>query len=558
MCGVFLAVGRLDDELIKKLMSANSKRGDDYQQLLRRDKFCMGVHRLTINDVVNQEPIFSTESKSVYTVTSGEIYNYHELKKTLESKGYQFRTRNDTEIVLHGYLEWGTGLFTVLKGMFSLLIVDVGNNCAIVGRDKFGMKPLYWSGKDDQFYCSTAAKPLNSLHKRGLSIEHFLEFCYRQYILPPRTIYQHVNCIAPGTFMRINLESLEVSESSYWESSEFFSHFREIEEEEFENRFQEAVNRHSHSDFDIGLMLSGGADSVALLAADQGHSISHSYFLQNSEDKDLVTRLTNQIGIPNTVIHAVEDFSDTTYRRWLDAVDDFPPSDGMNTFMITTHSQSKVLLSGVGADELMNGYTTLSNAFSVADLAEKRSLVTRFLKLTQLFPDRWLRPVFERSGLCFSKFYEEIVADYMDLISDDIGGYESIRVLLIKTYLAQRLLVDADTFSLVNRVEIRAPFLDDDLVKLLFQIPNEFFCSQGGKYAKIPLKRYIQKELGDDSFRRQKLGFVMPYEHLLHVLDASLSTKVHRYLNSYQRWTILAMNRWLDKVGASEIPPFYG
>jgi asparagine synthase (glutamine-hydrolysing) len=555
MCGVFLTIGKPNDSIIEELILGNAKRGDDGRQLLKNQKFTLGAQRLTINDTANNEFIFSTGNDKIHTVTSGEIYNYYELKKTLTSKGYRFKTTNDTEVVLYAYIEWGKNLFHHLKGMFSCLIVDEQNNLAIAGRDKFGMKPLYWTNQGGQLYFSTAAKPLSSLHDGKVSIPNLMEFCYRQYILPPRTIFKNVFTVSPGHLFQVDLDDFQMTEHIFWENADFYSSFRKIDEEEFEHRFFMAIARHSQSDFDIGLMLSGGVDSVALLAADRHNSITDTYFFNNSNDEKLVAAISEFANRYNTVIEP-EKFSNNTFKKWLNAVDAQPPSDGINTHMITADSHNKVLFSGVGADELMNGYKILSNSFTKEDLSSKRKIVTKFLKRTQLFPDRLIQPVFDNMSISFSDFQENMITNYIDLIDMDVIGFEVIRLLLMKTYLSQRLLVDADTFSLTNNVEIRAPYLDDDLVKLIFQIPNEFFCADAGRWSKVPLKRLINKHLGAEYVKQEKLGFVMPYEIFLERINQHQVADNGSNLNGYQRWTFSAMTAWFKELNVDIIDIF--
>ena len=273
MCGIagqlnFHSQAPVDLDVIRRMTSVIAHRGPDDEGYFLSGPVGLGFRRLSIIDLSGgHQPMSDSESK-VWVVFNGEIYNYPELRSILQQKGHQFRTQSDTEVIVHGYKEWGTGIFQRLNGMFGLAIWDVSNRRLIVARDAMGIKLVYYRNEDG---CLTFGSEIRAILAAGkerprvdpVALSRFLQF---RYTPSPSTIYEGVRKLAPGTMLVV--EEGACREERWYEYTPVPFTRKDEEEATLEllDLYRLAVKRHLLSDVPVGILLSGGLDSGLLLA----------------------------------------------------------------------------------------------------------------------------------------------------------------------------------------------------------------------------------------------------------------------------------------------------
>ena len=409
MCGICGVVGvhrgEEGEAVVRRMMAALRHRGPDDDGLLvtppGAPSAALGMRRLSIIDLLGgHQPIFN-EDGTLAVVFNGEIYNFPELRQTLEAQGHAFRTRSDTEVIVHAYEQWGEDCVRHLRGMFAFAVLDMrtapaGHRPAMfLARDRLGIKPLYYAVVDGALLFASEARALLESQQvpRRLSAAALEAFLLFGAVAEPMTLVEGVFSLPPGHRMLVPLaaESREARPEAYWDFAEAARGSVKSGEPdartaaaELRPLLEDVVRRHLIADVPLGLFLSSGLDSTALAA------------LASREQKDLHTF---------TVVFPEQDFSEAklareTARRFgtrhqelmlsgeqllarLEegvAALDQPTMDGINTYFVSWAARQvglKVALSGLGGDEVFGGYSTFRTSPRAGRLAALGSLVPR-------------------------------------------------------------------------------------------------------------------------------------------------------------------------------------
>ncbi len=562
MCGIAGFVGHGDRDDLLAMTRALQHRGPDgegiYQDLANR--VFLGHRRLAIVDIAGGYQPMPNEDETVLVSFNGEIYNHAELRQELVERGHVFRTdHSDTEVLVHGYEEWGEELPVRLNGMFAFAIYDKRRRRLFLARDRFGEKPLYYLVKPSLFaFASELTGLLHHSHaSRSLDMRSVQKFFAHGYLPAPNALYEFCRKLPGGCYLIYEIDGEKLAVRRYWQFSlEPDESLTEADDErlagELEGLLIQSVRRRLMSDVPLGLFLSGGIDSASVLgAATQlcGRDFVETFtigFTEDSFDESANARATAKaLGSRHR-----EELLDLSKARNLSPIVlgkmDEPLGDPslLPTYLLSafTRKSVKVALSGDGGDELFAGYDPFK-ALAPARLYERfvpSSLHTLLRRLVGRIPISaanmsldfklrralaglshaqrfwnpvWLAPlgpgeiaeIFERP-LPPEDLYEEVLAlwnagDGKDLVDRTLEFYTNF-------YLQDDILMKVDRASMMNSLETRAVFLDNDLVDFCRRLPNRFKMRRGER--KYLLRRAVRGLVPADVLKRPKKGFGIP------------------------------------------------
>ena len=270
MCGIAGLIGADTQRPIRKMAAALMHRGPDAEGFVDTDGASLAARRLRIIDIAGPDQPLFNEDRSIVSVFNGEIYNYRELRRFLESKGHRFHTAGDTEVIVHLYEEFGDECVHALRGMFAFAVWDSRRRRLLLARDRVGIKPLYFSDRPDCFVFASELKSMLASGRVPTDIDSAaLDFYLTlQYVPAPLTMLQHVRKLEPGHVL--SWQAGHVRIRRYWDlvldSAEPRKRWSVVAED-FQRTLAEAVTSHQVSDVPIGVLLSGGIDSSALTPA---------------------------------------------------------------------------------------------------------------------------------------------------------------------------------------------------------------------------------------------------------------------------------------------------
>ncbi len=546
-----LEVQRMNSEIIH--------RGPDSEGIHIQDPIAFGFRRLSIIDLHDSanQPMFSNDGQ-VVLIFNGEIYNYVEIKKQLLTKGYQFRTESDTEVIINSYLEYGDECVQKFNGMWAFAIYDFRKNKLFCSRDRFGVKPFYYLIENDHLFFSSELKALHKvcdLHKANLSkVYEYLAYGYR--INDGETFFENCSELLPGT--NLIFENNEITLNKYWTLKEnLYEHDDQLSfADEYTQLFESAVKLRYRSDVPVALLLSGGLDSSAI-AKVTDNLIERGELKQNTiqafiasfpgfkDDETAIARefvkTCNHIDLHEIEIDSkdiTENFEETIYGM------DHPlgsfTSIAHNNIMKQCHNKGiKVVLNGQGSDEAYAGYDRyISGAFLLDELLlRKGNFVEEFKDLNSKngFSKPFLISQMMKSVLNHSfsshlraKFQEQSLSYFQkDFIKENRSHFKpdykfSIKGNNFNNYLLAQInqhglnhiLHYEDVSSMNQSIEIRSPFMDYRMMEFAFSIPNDQKFKHG--VTKIIQRETIGKLLPDSIVKnRQKIGFKTPFQDYL-------------------------------------------
>jgi asparagine synthase (glutamine-hydrolysing) len=556
ICGIF-EPGRatpIPIATLKAMADTLHHRGPDDEGFHSCGEIGLGFRRLSIIDVEGGHQPLCNEDGTVWIVFNGEIYNFEELKRRYLD-GHVFRTRSDTETIVHLYEELGAACFAELRGMFALALWDGRQKKLLLARDRIGKKPLYYSWDGKRLLFGSEIKAL--WPAGGLSAEMDLEalsdyFSY-QYIPAPKTIYRKVRKLRPAHYLEVQGSSLR--EVPYWDIR--FDQTRQLSETEwcdcFLEEYRTAVKSRLISDVPLGAFLSGGVDSssvVALMNEFQPPVTTCSIgFAEASYDEAGDARnFAASLGA-NHFEEIVEPHAIDLVPKLAWHYDEpFADSSAVPTYYVSRVAREHVTvaLSGDGGDENFAGYRRYKfdaweNRLRSYFPAPLRRAV--FGPLGNLYPKLGWAPRFLRAKSTFQSLARNPIEGYFYGISccppaqkhqlfspeawHSLAGYDSLDVLRyhydraettdplsriqyvdMKTYLVDDILVKVDRASMANSLEVRCPLLDHKLMELIARMPSGLKLHDGqGKYI---FKKALRAILPRDVLTRPKQGFAVP------------------------------------------------
>jgi len=544
--------------ILKKMTKRLRHRGPDSDGFHIKKQIGLGFRRLAIIDLnTGDQPIYN-EDKSIVTIFNGEIYNYQNLRTELTSAGHLFTTNTDTEVLVHGYEEWGADLPQHLRGMFAFAIWDNNQKRLLLARDRMGQKPLYYARYKETFVFASEIKALleHPLAYRALNTVAIPEYLSLGYVSPPRTLFQGIYKLPPATTLLLETDGAE-RHLKYWEP--ITQPNKTVSEkayaEQIRHQLEQAVDMRLMSDVPLGTFLSGGIDST-LITKLVGNGVSSftvgfDYEKQSTGDHKFNVDLHHARQAAktlNTQHHEIilkhDDLLTQLLPQIVYALDEpIAESASIQTLFVTALARANgipVLLSGDGSDEIFGGYpffeaatrvqtyteqipTTLrenflnpmlkrlpSNRFSMLQkLAEKSELDSRaahFLTWDANFNAQQIHHIINNKKLA-----EEGTDILLDKLNELLQPIESHHIAdwvgyaKLRWWLSEDSNMRYDKMAMWMSVESRAPFEDHELVELALQIPLQYKLPN-----KAILKHAIQDLLPQHVLNRPKWGFNPP------------------------------------------------
>ena len=561
MCGICGIYETGSDQIVqratlKSMADTISHRGPDDDGFYTCGGVGLAHRRLSIIDVAGGHQPLANEDESIWIVFNGEIYNFDDLNRRYLASGHQFKTRSDTETIVHLYEELGDACFAQMRGMFALALWDGRRKRLVLARDRLGKKPLYYSWDGRRLLFGSEIKTLWKAGgvSREMDLEALADYFSYLYVPAPKTIYKQVKKLRPAHYLVVDQSGIR--ETPYWDIS--FAETRERTEdewcEEFLAEFRVAVKSRLVSDVPLGAFLSGGVDSssvVAVMNEFQPPVTTCSIgFSEEQYDEAADARSFAESLSANHHEHIVEPHAIDLVKKLAWHYDEpFADSSAIPTYYVSKVAREHVTvaLSGDGGDENFAGYRRYKLTMWEDHL---RSFVPQpvrknvFGPLGHMYPKLgWAPRVFRFKSTFQSLSRQSPIDGYYygisccppglkhRLLGGDVrqrlNGYDSADVLRyhydradtpdplsriqyvdMKTYLVDDILVKVDRASMANSLEVRCPLLDHKLMELIAQIPSGLKLRNGkGKYIfKKALERVLPKEI----LTRAKKGFSMP------------------------------------------------
>jgi asparagine synthase (glutamine-hydrolysing) len=520
----------------------------------------LGHRRLSILDLspLGHQPMQDPVSGS-WIVFNGEIYNFRALKKELEENGACFKSNCDTEVILAAYRVWGESCLTSLEGMFAFAIWDAPRKRLLLARDPMGIKPLYYSQSDQTFIFASEVRTLlgTGLVPRNPDPAGVLSFLTFGSVYEPWTMVERIKALPPGHLLTLENGSVTIRE--YWnplKSSTSAQSTDSANAKKLPAILRDAVLSHLVSDVPVGIFLSGGIDSSALVALLRHNGVRASTFSLVFEEEEFnEAQYSREVArCFDTDHHEISVSQQDTLTALPDALHamDAPTIDGINTYLVSAKTRAagvKVALTGLGADEMFAGYSNFRRVPQMEIFSSRLGRLPRFArqplsasmalfagkgdrnrKLAELatadksvthpyFLARMLFGATEREALFAASTYQSAQQSLDRVLQESVIAGESLdpinRVSYLEStfYMRNTLLRDSDFMSMAHGLELRVPFLDRALVEALFRIHGKRKLE--GNSPKPLLLASLGVELPSGIVNRPKRGFTLPFERWL-------------------------------------------
>ncbi len=536
---------------------ALAKRGPDFQDIYHDQFVGLGHRRLSIIDTstLANQPMWD-ESKRFAIIFNGEIFNYRELRKELESKGISFFSQSDTEVLLKLYMLEKEKCLNKLNGFFAICIYDKQEQTFFLARDRYGVKPLLYLHDEDKFIFASEMK---SIMQYGIekAIDYNSLYTYLQlnYIPAPDTIFKTVKKLLPGHYLKINNRQLAVDKfyTIPYQSDQTVTY--ESAKEKFKDLLEVSVARRLVADVPLGCFLSGGIDSSVITGLARKHKPDlHTFSIGFKDEKffdetNYANLVSKHFDTEHTVFSLTNNNLYEHVNSILDYIDEpFADSSAINVYILSkeTRKHATVALSGDGADELLGGYNKHAAHYRVIHKSWKENLVAALEPIWKALPKsrnnswgnkaRQLSRFAEGMKLASKERYwrwagfatkeETIKLLHPDLqtnlwlnefyprrnaILQSIPDKETINDILLtdtQLVLPNDMLTKVDLMSMANSLEVRTPFLDYELVNFIFSLPGEFKIN--ASIRKRILQDAYKDFLPEKLYNRPKKGFEVP------------------------------------------------
>src|SRR5246127_230402 len=552
ICGQFnfqsqAPVRRADLEAMTKSIA---HRGPDDDGYFMAGPLGLGFRRLSIIDLAGGHQPMSDQEESVWVIFNGEIYNFPELKRELQSLGYVFRTNSDTEVIIHGYRQWGDEVLNRLNGMFGLAIWDVREKRLVVARDPFGIKLIYYRIDGGSLYFGSEVRPTlaTTSGKTEIDTTSLNLFLRYRFTPSPHTIFKGVRKLAPGTKLMVQNGICEMSRWYKFRPEPFRPAKSPAEAtEELLSLYKGAIKRQLISDVPVGLLLSGGIDSGLLLALMNLNGSSWPTYAvgygSSFADDELADAAETARGLGSK--HKGVTITKSTFEKMLPKIvasleEPIAASSIVPMYFVCQRARQdvKVALVGQGPDELFGGYrrhlgvryralwaglpswmrTPIST--TVAALPRNETLkrgvhslaipdrMRRYQNVLSLLPGEEIEGLFHE-GLLPRDSGDTILSCWEDMNelmedTDELGG---LQFLEVRSTLPDELLMYADKLSMAHNLELRVPFVDKEIVEYVERLPANLKVRNGSQ--KWLHRQVCQRFLPNSILRRPKRGFAV-------------------------------------------------
>ena len=527
-------------KIIKNMADRIIHRGPDSDGYYVDDKIAMGFRRLSIIDLKGGDQPLYNEDKSIVVMFNGEIYNFQELRTTLQELGHEFKTSSDTEVIVHGYEEYGTDIFNKLRGMFGIIIYDKNKDMFIGARDYFGIKPFYYYNDNELFMVGSEIKSFLSHPNFKKELNENVLSLYLSYGTNhmESTFFKYTKKLKPGHFLIYKEGKLEVKEYhklSYDKEENTYEYYENLVKETLES----SIKYHQISDVEVGSYLSGGVDSSYVVSlAKPNKTFTVGFEGKGFSEIEYAKSLSDHFNVKHyEKVISGDEFFDIlpTVQYHCDE-----PSANVSTVPLyflsrLAREQVKVVLSGEGADEMFGGY----NEYNVSKNEQKylslplalRKTIASIIKPLPYFKGKntLLKYGKDLSNRYYNKTEMFLPEEVKDVLNEDyitnLSPYDLCKThheevktcddILRKMYidlnfwLPNDILLKADKMSMANSVELRVPFLDKEVWNLSRKIPTKYMVKDN--QTKYIFRRVANEVIPEEWAKRKKLGFPVPF-----------------------------------------------
>ncbi|MGM0609114.1 MAG: asparagine synthase (glutamine-hydrolyzing) [Candidatus Muiribacteriota bacterium] len=603
ICGIYnINKKKIDFTVLKEINNTMIHRGPDDEGYYVNNYIGLGHRRLSIIDLkTGHQPVFNEDS-SIAVVFNGEIYNFKKIKQILTEKGHIFKTLTDTEVIVHGYEEWGVKCIENFRGMFSFAVWDNNKKQLFIGRDRLGIKPLYYYKDADRIIFSSELKGIlqDKTVSKKINYEGMSDFFSYGYVPSPKSIFKNIYKIPPGSTLICDDNKFKIEK--YWDLN-FEDKYITTEKEYTEKLvdiLHESVEMRLISDVPIGAFLSGGVDSSLIVS--------------------LMSEIMKEPVITNTIGFDDKNFDESEYAKKtslffktnhneffvkpelykvLDILswhydEPFADSSSIPAYYVSkmTRKNVKVALSGDGGDESFGGYRryyfdVLENYFRkiipapirkeiigrIASIYPKADRLPQFLRAKTLLTNLSMDSVsgyFNSMSLVLSDQKDKL---FSDSVKKELNGYSSVNVFKnhakncdsddflsviqyidFKTYLPDDILVKVDRASMANSLEVRVPILDHKFVEFAASLPSGMKLK--GKDSKYILKKASSQKLPEEILNRKKMGFSVPMslwlkKDLKDLFEKILFSEKEKEIDNFFNQTYIK-EKWFNHLKGSE------
>jgi asparagine synthase (glutamine-hydrolysing) len=551
ICGVHDPNGNIDDNLIRKMSDVLTHRGPDDEGYHVEEKVGMGFKRLSIIDLEMGNQPMANEDGSIWIVYNGEVYNFPSLKEELAGKGHQFRTKSDTEVIIHGYEEWGEDVVKRLNGMFAFAIWDVKKEKLFLARDRLGIKPLYYRLDGDRLVFASEIKALavDENLKREVNLKALVDYLTFQNVFGSKTFFKGIQKLLPGHYAIKDSQGFSTVE--YWDL-DFKKDIAE-DEEQYVKRYQEmlkkSVKMELISDVPVGFHLSGGMDSCSVAVAARGEvdkfrTFSGSFPEEGFDETPYASQVAKSLNAEEHKISLRAEHVTGMLAKMVYHLDEprVGPGSIPQYYVAKLASQHvKVVLTGHGGDELFAGYPSylyphLREVLKLKGIGHQLVSILVDLKARSAV-EGWKRtmglPLYTMFNRDLKRYAREAVFRPKELerllapmVRRTIRGYstrnvlegvrgrhknltplEKLQYVDIKTYLPS-LLDNEDRLSMAFSLESRVPILDHEIAEFSSTVPSAFKI-EGLTLKSVPRKA-AKGMIPDDVINHKKMGFPVP------------------------------------------------
>lgn len=557
MCGIcgYISLKKVDEKIFAGMNDLMIHRGPDDSGLeqFQVEEYQLGFaqRRLSILDLskLGHQPMYSQTGNSLITY-NGEIYNFREIKETLNKRGVKFRSQCDTEVILQAYEEYGEECVKLFNGMFAFAVFDFKKKVIFLARDRFGKKPLYYyySNANNSFVFSSTLQPIMRFpgFQKQINEQALYRYFYYGYICEPDSIFQDVFKLEPGSTLVLNIDNFKLKKHQYWNvykafekaSGELLESY-DLAKNSLKKELINAVERRMIADVPLGTFLSGGIDSTLVTAIAQTisnqkvNTYSIGFFDKQYDESVYAEEISRYLGTcHHSFIVSEEDLFKMVEELPLYYDEPFSDSSQLPSMMVSQMAKSDitVALTGDGGDELFCGYAGYDNLLKME----------KYKKLARLFyPVRNNRFVQEKvstrllsviyaandsecqwTSVALKRLLDRMLISGLDNVKYDesrLNQKDNIQIrrmlLDMSTYLPGDILHKMDRASMKYSLESRCPILDYEVAELSFRIPHQYKYKNGEK-------KYILKDLTYDYvpktlLDRPKKGFSVPLKKLL-------------------------------------------
>jgi len=558
MCGICGIIRKGDNkDIIKKMNDRIMHRGPDGEGYYIDGDIAFGHRRLSIIDLsTGDQPIYN-EDNSVVTVYNGEIYNYVELRSELESLGHEFKTKSDTEVLVHGYEEWHTDLPKHLRGMFAFAIHDKKRNEIFLARDNFGIKPLYYAKMNDSFMFASEIKSFLDVpdFKKEFNeeiLETYLEF---SFVPTNETFFKGVYRLDAGCSLLYKDEDIKINKYFKLDFKEDKMSFTDAVKN-ISDVMEDSVKRHLIADVEVGSFLSSGIDSSYIVSLARPHkTYTVGYENKKYDEINYAKDLADKLGIKNESKIIKKD-------EYLDAIPkimyhlDEPTSDpaAISLYFVAKLASRdlKVVLSGEGADEFFGGYNYYREEVDykfynkipygirhaigkVAGLFPEvrgfnflvrrgEKLENSYIGVNRNFSEKMARKVLRKN-------YELKAIDVTKNVYNEFKDYSNIdkmQAIDINFWLMKDILLKADRMTMASSIEGRVPFIDKEVFSVASKLPFDYKVTK--ENTKVALREAAKEVIPTDAYKKKKLGFPVPIREW--IKDGAFKEDIEKTINS--------------------------